>query len=193
MTYDSLVAQLHSDRWRDRRDAAQALATASDPRAVDTLIASLDDAHEEVRAEAAQALGEIRDDRSIAPLSRLLVDRSEDFSVRRCALLALRDVGSNGAVALVDLLRDTQHDVALREEAALALGTMWGGNVGSALIAALDDPARRVRRSAESALVAAGEPARPLVVEAAGGSNRAVAAAAARLLKRLDKPPDATS
>jgi len=73
-------------RWK----AAESLARAGDPRAVEPLIAALEDEDWRVRQKAAWALGYIGDPRALVPLRRAMMYESD--SVRSIIMEALDEI-----------------------------------------------------------------------------------------------------
>ncbi|MEM7532948.1 MAG: HEAT repeat domain-containing protein [Chloroflexota bacterium] len=119
-----------------------------------------------VRHLVAAALGMLGE-ASPAALIQTLKD-SEDWRVRQSAAYALGELGEASPTvvdALIQALKDSNHDV--RRSASSALGELGEANptVVDALIQALKDSNHDVRRSASSALGELGE-ASPAVVDA---------------------------
>jgi aminopeptidase N len=94
------------------------------------------------------------------------------------------------AAALARTLSDASLHWGLRQEAAIDLGTIGGETAAGALLTALGDPDRRVRRAAAVALGSAGvSAAAPALRKSiAGDSAEDVAAAAAISLGKLRAP-----
>ncbi len=116
---DGLIKSLqYKKNCSVRRDAAKALGSIKDTRAVEPLVAALKDEDEDVREYAAEALKSIGDTRAVEPLITALQDKS--FYVRRDAAKALGSIKDTRAVEpLVAALKDEDEDV--REYAAEAL------------------------------------------------------------------------
>jgi len=120
-SFDPLVKTLASTGPTARRNAAWALGTLDDQRAVPPLIASLRDADQTVREQTSWALGALDDSRAVQPLIGALRDASP--AVRRQAAWALGAIDDLAAVdALVTALKDS--DARVREQAAWAIGAI---------------------------------------------------------------------
>jgi HEAT repeat protein len=112
-----LIRALDHREYSVRRDAAQALGTIGDPRAVEPLITALDERSPLVREAAAQALGTMGDPRAAEPLITALKDKEE--SVREAAADALVGIGDPAVELLTIALKD--EEASVRETAAATL------------------------------------------------------------------------
>jgi len=175
-----LIAALDVPGRREsaRKAAARALGKLRDARAVDPLITALQDTGlPRVSTAAAEALGKIGDPRAVGPLLAAYHDmraptlgalveigapaieplatalHSSQEASRRCAVLALHDIGGPSAVEpLITALHDESAPV--RQAAAVALGKAGGTRVMEPLIAALHDDDDEVRGTAAEILEA---------------------------------------
>ncbi len=96
----------------------------------------------ETRARAARALGRLRTAAAVAPLKRLAAD--DDPSVRAEAAFALGLTPGAGPVALARLAEES--DPTVRARLLTALGTQGEGEAVPALLSALAEPPRLLRR-----------------------------------------------
>jgi HEAT repeat protein len=112
-----------------RKEAALALGTLTDERAVPALIDRLHhDPDVHVRAMAAHGLGLAGDARAVKPLLTVLQDKDEHSTVRAMAAETLAALQASEAVSpLVSALRDDAIEV--RFWAAFALGELGGPDV----------------------------------------------------------------
>lgn len=117
---DILIAR--DERTEVRIEAAKALGTLGDPRAVEALGRELGavwaEGNEDLGPQVAWALGEIGDSRAIVPLRDVLERREDDaffFFIHREALFALAELGCASPVEDVAVDRTRPHD--LRDEA----------------------------------------------------------------------------
>ncbi|MFO7966766.1 MAG: HEAT repeat domain-containing protein [Archaeoglobaceae archaeon] len=118
---------------------------------VEGLIKKLNSSDSNTKAQAAEALGEIRDERAIKPLIYTL-EHSEDSTVREKAAESVASIG-NANEALPPLIEALKNDDwRVRYRAAQAIGTLGDPRAGSALVRALDDPVKDVRKNAAWAL-----------------------------------------
>jgi HEAT repeat protein len=172
-----------------RAESARALAVMADSRAVEPLIGALRDPSADVRFEAAVALGGFKDGRAISSLTGVLGDR--DWRVSAAAAESLARMNDARAIKLVvDSLGNS--DWRLRARAAQVLArvpaaTIKGGAV-PLLASALRDRDLVVRYYASEALVAAGEPAVPVIIQVFLSNRFQERERAARVLARIGKP-----
>jgi len=136
-----------------RCEAAKALRTIGDVRAVDPLIAALQDKSAYVRCDAAGALGAIGDARAVEPLSAGLQDTETASPLHTClcaeAAKALGAIGDARAVnLLIAALQDK--DVFIRKQAAEALGKIGDMHAMQPLIAALGNESKSDYNASES-------------------------------------------
>jgi HEAT repeat protein/beta-lactamase regulating signal transducer with metallopeptidase domain len=140
-----------------RRAAVEALGSFGDVAAIPALASMIHDDDVQVRRQVAEALGELEDDAARQPLTTLAQDH--DAEVRANAIEGLHHYESMSLVPVfVAALRDSNAHV--REHAADGLGSIDDLKTAPrALIDALSDPSRDVRRSAASALANIGDEA----------------------------------
>src|SRR2546427_647517 len=155
-------------------------------------IAALKDEDWALREEAATLLGEVRDPRAVGPLVEALHD--EDRAVREAATTALRQVGPPAAPARIGALQEPNcealgkigaeeavvplcevmlhdRDMAVRQDAAKALGSIGHPAAFEALEKAVTDLS--VRPYAVDALGKLKDPrAVPILIDVVAGKNR---------------------
>lgn len=163
----ALVGVLDSPDWIVRMHAAQALGRVGDEQAVAPLVPLLHDKVKAVREEAARALVHIG--AAAVPSLRASLKHPE-WLVRLHAVEALGRMRSADAVddLLAVLTRD--HDVAVRADAARALGEIGDPRAFDALLESLPDP--DVRPKAIEALGKIGDRrAVPVLIEIVTGAS----------------------
>ena len=140
-----------------RRAAVEALGEFEDVAAIPALASMIHDDDVEVRRNVAQALGQFEETATIEPLTAMVKDR--DAEVRANAIEGLHHFENMSLVPIfVAALKDSSAHV--REHAADALGNFDELRTAPrALIDALSDPNRDVRRSAAGALANIGDEA----------------------------------
>jgi HEAT repeat protein len=156
---EPLIALLKDPNAKVRKRAVAALGEAKDPRAVDPLVTLLNDPDLKVRASAVTALGAIKDPRAFAPIFNLLrnqdqLPRAQDQLLQ--ALDSEAQIQMAAALCNIDAVRAVEEllallkspDIALRNDAAWALGTCKDARTIDPLIATLNDAGPRVRRGA---------------------------------------------
>lgn len=176
-----LLAALDDGHYAVRRDAALALGSIGDLRAVEPLqLLLITDPEEGVRAASAEALGLLVDDQAI-PVLRAAV-RDHAHSVRMAAALAL---------ARINWIPDDE-----QEQLALLVATeQWSQLIrhGSAavpvLITALGDEYYGIRTGSAEALWRIGDPAVEPLIRALRNQNPAIRAGATGVLMRLGAFP----
>lgn len=133
VSFETLVADLHSSDWMTRCNAARLLGQSRDPRALEALLPDLNDNDWRVRRNAAQALGALRDRRAVRPLTGLLNDRT--MTVRQRAVVALGRIKDPQSIPiLLGLLLDDKSG-RVRQDAYQAIrkfGRKAGPEVASA-------------------------------------------------------------
>ncbi len=154
----ALIQALGDDWDAVRRAAAWALGAIGDPQAVPALIQALGDSDSAVRRAAAWALGAIGDPQAVPPLS--VWAHAGEYAARD----ALQTLGH----PMLDLPQAV---------AQVAAQGAWG-----VLIRALTCPQVR------EVVVGLGAPAVPALIQALGDSDRAVRRAAAEALRDLGDP-----
>ena len=119
---EELIANMRSNNWHVRRDAAEELGKIGDARAVEVLITKLNDGFDvwAVRASAAAALGGIGDVRAVESLITVLRDSDSDAYIH--AAEALGQIGDVRAMEpLISALRHSDSDPHVRQRIARAL------------------------------------------------------------------------
>jgi HEAT repeat protein len=176
-----LMGALDDGHYAVRKDAALALGSIGDLRAVDPLQRLLIiDPEEAVRAAAAEALGLLADDQAVPALRAAVHDHAH--SVRMAAALAL---------ARINWIPDDE-----QEQLALLVATeQWsqlirhGPAAVPVLITALGDEYYGIRTGAAEALWRIGDPAVDLLIQALRDQNPAIRAGATGVLMRLGAFP----
>lgn len=176
-----LLVALDDAHYAVRRDAALALGSIGDLRAVESLQRLLiTDPEEAVRAATAEALGLLVDDQAI-PVLRAAV-RDHAHSVRMAAALAL---------ARINWIPDDE-----QEQLALLVATeQWsqlirhGPAAVPVLITALGDEYYGIRTGSAEALWRIGDPAVEPLIRALRDQNPAIRAGATGVLMRLGAFP----
>jgi len=150
------IERLSDSYPRERYEAAYALRSLADARAIEPLIDVLqNDPDTNVRYGAAQALDAFKDPRSISPLIEAL--REGDRQLKLASICTLREMGDPRIVeAFIVALKD--EDETVRLYAASALGLYRDPRVVEPLIEALKDPEYMVRAEAASSLRSFNEP-----------------------------------
>lgn len=135
---------------RVRQNAAEALGTLGDPRAVEPLLAALRNDREamSMRSTAACALAKLGDPRVVEPLMAIFNDAqlAEKPAVRAAVAEALGDLGAVQAIDVLGSVFEGREYVSVLVAAAAALGKIGGARVVTPLIAGLDygDEVRKV-------------------------------------------------
>lgn len=142
---------LRDEHWRARKNAAWGLAHRG--QAVEQLMTALQDSAWQVRSQAAYALFQRGGDSR--PVMAALIAHLQDpaWQVREQAAMALGQKGSSGEdlfTPLMAALKDANAQV--RGQVASALGFSAGDREVDLLIAARNDPDRRVRAGVRRAL-----------------------------------------
>jgi HEAT repeat protein len=166
-----------------RKNAAGALGSIDDPRAVEALEEALRDKDTSVRGDAARALGAIGDAGAVESLKEALKD--EAASVRRSVVVALGRISDARVVdALNVALKD--RDALVRGNAARSLGAIGDSRAVEALVRALESEDGVVRKFVAEALGAIGDPrAVEALEEALKDEAELVRRAAAWALKQI--------
>src|SRR5262249_15968002 len=121
---------------------------SKDARELDPFIATLKDPDANVRAEAARSLATFKDKRAVAPLIGALKD--EDQQVRTAAVRSLGTLGDEQAVEPMLAALRANENMIVRYDVVNALNGIGSAAV-PALIKALKDPEKRVRKTAAGA------------------------------------------
>lgn len=151
------IAALKDEDWAIREEAAVALGTLQDPRAVPPLVSLLRDTDRAVREAAIGALRAIGKP-SVPVLGICLSD--PHALVQEAASTVLATIADERVLApLIDALRN--RDWIVRMHAAKALGRIGQAAAIVPLVPLLQDPVKAVREEAVAALAAIGEPAIP--------------------------------
>lgn len=156
------IAALNDEDWAIREEAATALGTLRDPRAVAPLIALLRDADRAVREAAIEALTSIGES-SVPALGLCLSD--PQLVVQEAASGVLASIADERVMApLVAALKNT--DWIVRMHAAKAMGRIKNPGSIDPLIPLLQDKVKAVREEATAALAAIGDLAIPSLLSA---------------------------
>lgn len=118
---DDIRQGLYASSWRRRRSAIRGIAEAGTEADSEAIARCLRDRHEEVRIAAAEALGSLGYVRVVPHLLEVVHMDSEDFSVRRAALLALVEIGPDASDHVAGVIADPGLDGSLRGDAVAAL------------------------------------------------------------------------
>lgn len=138
--------------WRIREFAARALGEIKDPEAIAPLITHLRDFAESVELTASEALAEIGE----PAVNELIVALAEE-NKRKIISDTLVKIGSPAVMQLSEVVRKGLFK-NIRCTAAKTLGKLQATDALDALVFALFDPDRDVRKSAAEALVEIGRP-----------------------------------
>src|SRR3989475_1625328 len=165
---EPLIGCLTSKNWIMRMHAAKALGNLGDERAVRHLIPLLMDSVKAVRVDATDALAEIGRP-AVATLLAAL--RHEEWILRLHACEALGKIGAEEAVAPLCEVMLHDRDMAVRQDAAKALGSLGHPAAFEALAKAVADLS--VRPYAVDALGKVKDPrAVPILIDVVAGKNR---------------------
>jgi HEAT repeat protein len=165
---EPLVGCLTSKNWVMRMHAAKALGNLGDERAVRHLIPLLVDSVKAVRADATDALARIG---RAAVATLLAALRHEEWILRLHACEALGKIGAEEAVAPLCEVMLHDRDMAVRQDAAKALGSLGHPAAFEALAKAVADLS--VRPYAVDALGKVKDPrAVPILIDVVAGKNR---------------------
>ncbi|MEZ4864006.1 MAG: HEAT repeat domain-containing protein [Caldilineaceae bacterium] len=151
----ALLSQLQQGNPDQRWWAARALAHCGTGAAIPALLAALEGKNAELRAVAALALGALyvrkrtQAPSPLAAVATLLAD--DDGMVRQAAADALAQCGDDAIGALVNVLRNSEHQGA-RSRAAYALRKIGSEAAAPALFRCLNDPNYLVHTYAHEAL-----------------------------------------
>lgn len=156
------IAALKDHDWAIREEAATALGTFRDPRAVGPLVCLLRDADRAVRQAAIGALTAIGEP-SVPVLGLCLSDPQPDVQEAASSVLAL--IADDRVVAPLIAALGSQ-DWIVRMHAAKALGRIKDARAIEPLIPLLQDKVKAVREEVAIALAAIGEPALPSLLDA---------------------------
>jgi acetyl esterase/lipase len=195
-----LVEALSSGEWRQRAQAAEALASMGPGArgAIGHFIERLADEQWQVRRAAATALSRMGPVTEQAVPSLIAALADEEWHVRKPAAEALAALGPGSAPAvpaLLNALGDEEWQV--RSPAALALAAIGPPSKPALdrLIGALDDEEWKVRKYAAQAIGAIGistKPALSALRQAANDEEDQVRIAAVEALKELADPSNKT-
>jgi HEAT repeat protein len=156
------IAALKDEDWAIREEAATALGTFRDPRAVGPLISLLRDADRAVRQAAVGALTAIGE-ASVPVLGLCLSDPQPDVQEAASSVLSL--IADERVLApLIASLKNP--DWIVRMHAAKALGRVKDAHAIAPLVPLLQDKVKAVREEATTALAEIGDPALPSLLEA---------------------------
>lgn len=139
---EPLCSALLSQDWVVRMHAARAVGRIGNPTSVETLGLLLQDKVPAVRDEAITALVSIGE-LAVAPLVEALAH--QDWRIRLRATEALCVMKSQTAVKPLVGLLQRDPDIAVRQEAARALGNIGDSAAVDALLVAFNEPRLQVR------------------------------------------------
>jgi HEAT repeat protein len=100
---DAFIRDLRSPRVAERIDAARSLGYFGDPRAIEPLVEAFSDSDTEVVIQAIGSLAQLGD-AALPTLAEALVDG--DVSIRFAVTITLGRIGSDDAVAILEMLLD---------------------------------------------------------------------------------------
>lgn len=156
------IAALRDEDWAVREEAATALGSLRDARAVDPLVRLLRDGDRAVRTAAIAALTAIGEP-SIEALGACLTDK--DLAVQESAAAILATIADTRVLdQLIGALKS--EDWIIRMHAAQALGRIREPRAIPALVPLLQDKVKAVRVDVAGALAHIGEAAVPTLLEA---------------------------
>ncbi len=135
-TVEPLIGCLTSQNWVVRMHAAQALGTLGDERAIRPLVPLLMDPVKAVRVDTTNALARIGRPALVTLLAAL---RHEEWVLRLHACEALGKIRAEEAVEPLCEILVKDRDMAVRQDAARALGDIGHAKALEALTAALQD------------------------------------------------------
>lgn len=134
-----------------RMAAATGLGRVGDPNVTGALVKRLEDEDVKVRSRAAIACGRIGDPRAVEPLEAQL-ERESDVEVRKSAVEALGEIGTEGALAVLLENADDPNE-AVRHVVADSLGAFGSVSPVGTLVEYLEDAYEPVRRTAMFSMV----------------------------------------
>src|SRR2546426_336389 len=162
------IAALKDEDWALREEAATLLGEFRDPRAVGPLVEALHDEDRAVREAATTALRKIG---RPALATLLAAVRHEEWVLRLHACEALGKIGAEEAVVPLCEVMLHDRDMAVRQDAAKALGSIGHPAAFEALEKAVTDLS--VRPYAVDALGKLKDPrAVPILIDVVAGKNR---------------------
>lgn len=156
------IAALNDEDWAIREEAALALGTFRDPRAVGPLVCLLRDADRAVRQAAIGALTAIGEP-SVPVLGLCLSDPQPSVQEAASSVLALI-ADERVLTPLIDALEN--QDWIVRMHAAKALGRIKDTRAVEPLIPLLQDKVKAVREEATTSLAEIGDAALPSLLDA---------------------------
>ena len=178
------IAALKDEDWAIREEAAVALGTLRDPRAVVPLVSLLCDADRAVREAAIGALTAIGEP-SVPALGICLSDPQP--GVQEAASSVLASI-ADGRVLSPLITALANRDWIVRMHAAKALGKIKDSNAIEPLIPLLQDKVKAVREEATAALASIGDAALPSLLTALKHSEWLVRLHAVEALGRIRSP-----
>ena len=127
------------EEWPVKAYAANALAKSDAPDVIPRIRELLADPIVQIRQHTALGVGEGKHSEFKDDLVKLILDAAENADVRRWATQGLGDLGDPSVVAaLTETLNNNVNVIALRQDAALALGKIGDDAAVAALSAKLD-------------------------------------------------------
>src|SRR2546422_806587 len=165
------IAALKDEDWALREEAATLLGEFRDPRAVGPLVEAPHDEDRAVREAATTALRKIGPPAAPALATLLAAVRHEEWVLRLHACEALGKIGAEEAVVPLCEVMLHDRDMAVRQDAAKALGSIGHPAAFEALEKAVTDLS--VRPYAVDALGKLKDPrAVPILIDVVAGKNR---------------------
>src|SRR2546426_7076537 len=178
------IAALKDEDWAIREEAAAALGSSRDTRAVIPLVAALRDPDRAVRDAAIIALTSIGE-ASVPALAGCLADR--DLTLQESAASILAVIADARVVDPLIASLDSP-DWIVRMHAAKALGRIGDPKSVKPLLPLLQDKVKAVRVEAANGLALLGKAAVPLLVEALKHHDWLVRLHAVEALGRIKSP-----
>ncbi|MFC2171647.1 HEAT repeat domain-containing protein, partial [Acidobacteriota bacterium] len=150
---DALVEALHDEDDWVRRNAARALGSCKDDRALPALLSAAKDDAASVRLQVIRSLGKMQ----TVPVGALVLAlKDEDPSIRAHAAFLLGKTGLDRSVEyVIAALKD--EDATVRAQAARGLGMIPGPSSVDPLMTALKDSDKKVREQASLSLQRLGD------------------------------------
>ena len=147
-SFDYLVLDLASDDILVQKAAAEALGRLADSRALTPLIATLHNQNQWVREASARALGKLGNPDAVEAL--LMAVKDTNLWVCKAAITSLGQL--NNPQAIMPLVLLLGHKDASVQRAAIHALVNLSPSSFEALLAALDNPERLIRKGAVTAL-----------------------------------------
>src|SRR5262245_42251516 len=178
------IAALKDEDWTIREEAAVALGTLRDPRAVVPLVSTLRDSDRAVREAAIGALTAIGEP-SIPALGLCLSD--PQLEVQEAASAILASIGDERVLAPLTAALANK-DWIVRMHAVKALGRIRHADSVESLLPLLQDKVKAVREETTAALAAIGDAAIPSLLTALSSTDWLVRLHAVEALGKMGSP-----